>query len=109
MARLRHKAALAGAAALLGLCYARAESDTAGFSIASGGRISSLTRPTFIRLAKNKPEKAPAAFGGLNLGKARCLTAVALCRMAEKEREREREREREPGSAYAPTCSNIAV
>eukprot|EP00752_Nemacystus_decipiens_P005852 g5286.t1 len=48
MARLRHKAALAGAAALLGLSHARAESDTAAFSIASGGRIATLTRTTFI-------------------------------------------------------------
>lgn len=52
MTRLRHTASLAGAVALLGLWHARAESDTAAFSIASGGRISTLTRPTFIRSAQ---------------------------------------------------------
>lgn len=69
MSRVRHRVALAGAAALLGLSRARAEADTAAFSIASGGRISTLTRSTFVRSAANQQQLIRPAFGGRVVGR----------------------------------------
>lgn len=83
MSRLRHKA-LAGAAALLAISHARAESETATFSIASGGHISTLTRTTFIRSV------SPQAMVACIFGKAHRWAGVVVYRASEMKSERRR-------------------